>query len=114
LLVAHEWIKDNFEICKDGFIVYKAIGNTPYNKPDNWKIETGAYLTEVCHPDRTLDCACGVNFGTMEWIEKNIENPRVIWKCLIEWEYLLDVVVPYNTDGKARCGTLKLLEVVKE
>jgi hypothetical protein len=109
------WLEENFESNDAGIIVYKAIGNTPNKKnvPPTWKIEQGAYLTEVCHPDRTQDCACGVNFGIIKWIKENIDSPYVIWKCLIEWRYMADVVVPYNTDGKARCGTLKLLEVIK-
>ena len=115
LIVPSAWLAENFESVDEGVIVYKAVGNTP-NKDDvpaTWKFEIGAYLTEVCHPDRTLDCACGVNFGTIDWIKQNIEKPYDIWKCMIEWRYAFDVVVPYNTDGKARCGTLKLLEIVE-
>ena len=115
LIVPSAWLAKNFKTTEEGIIVYKAVGNTPNRDdvPGSWKIEAGAYLTEVCHPDRTLDCACGVNFGTIEWINDNIEKPYDVWKCLIEWRYMADVVVPYNTDGKARCGTLKLLEIVE-
>ena len=115
LIAPSEWLAENFESVDDGLIVYKAVGNTP-NKSDvpaAWKFEAGEYLNDVCHYDRTLDCACGVNFGTIKWIKENIEKPYVIWKCLIEWRYMTDVVVPYNTDGKARCGKLKLLEIVE-
>jgi hypothetical protein len=43
-----------------------------------------------------------------------MDRPYDIWKCLIEWQYAPDIVVPYNTNGKARCGKLKLIEVVRD
>jgi len=30
------------------------------------------------------------------------------------WEDLADVVVPYNTDGKARCARLQLIEPLEK
>ena len=113
LLDAATWLLKNFKAAADGLLVYKAIGKTEYLAPSHWTIEPGAELTEVPNPLRTLDCACGVNFATFEWCEKYF--PRsAIWRCRIAWIDLAGVVVPYHTDGKARCAKLTLLECVKE
>jgi uncharacterized protein YjbI with pentapeptide repeats len=98
---------------KKGIIVYKAIGNTYQSPPEYWDIKPNSFLEEVVNPIRTIDCGCGVNFATLDWIKKNFEN-TTIWKCRILWEDLADVVVPYNTDGKARCARLQLIEPLKE
>lgn len=103
-----EWI-DKFDTCAEGVIVYKALGKTVYESPSSWVIKPGSYLTEVVNPERTLACGSGVNFGTKEYVLRMYPD-ATHWKCLIEWMDLVDVVVPYNTDGKARCARLKLLE----
>jgi hypothetical protein len=108
LLNAAEWIRSNFVVERDYIIVYKRIGQTTYPTPLNWSIEENSVLTEVVHPDRTLDCACGINFGTLKWCSDNYTAAQ-LWACKIEFFDLADVVVPYNTDGKARCGRLTLL-----
>ena len=113
LLDPVEWLKTNFETDAEGVIVYKRIGAgaTAYSPPAHWTIEPGAYLTEVVNPTRTLECACGVNFGTRDWCRWHYEM-AALWRCRIEWWDLAGVVVPYNTDGKARCGRLRLIEPV--
>lgn len=113
LLDAAEWIQESFESTTEGVVVYKAFGDIFYCAPERWEISEGTYITEVCNPCRTDDCGCGVNFGTLEWIHSNIDNPTPIWKCLIKWIDLVSVVVPYNTDGKARCERLELLERIE-
>jgi hypothetical protein len=113
ILDAAEWIQESFESTTEGVVVYKAFGNTPYSAPERWEISEGTNITEVCNPNRTDECGCGVNFGTLEWIQKNINSPTSVWKCLIEWIDLVSVVVPYNTDGKARCERLKLIERIE-
>ncbi len=110
LLDAAEWMKENFVSTSEGVIVYKAFDDTFYYAPERWEISEGAYITEVCNPNRTDECGCGVNFGTLDWTQKNVESPLSVWKCLIEWIDLVSVVVPYNTDGKARCERLRLIE----
>ena len=35
-----------------------------------------------------------------------------VWKCLIRYEWACGITVPYNTNGKIRCGRLQLLNVV--
>jgi len=106
---ASRWMKDNFECTSKGYIVYKAFGETPYADRKKWgKIRAGRILTETVNPCRTIACGCGVNFATKKWIENNYKDVT-IYKCLIKWENAVDIIVPYNTDGKARCGKLKLL-----
>jgi len=115
LIDPSEWIKEYGERCEDGYVFYKTFGEE-YPPPDNWKIEPGEYITEVVNPDRTCDCACGVNVGTLKWITwitKNYPNAEV-YKVLIEWEDSFSVVVPYNTEGKIRCGRVKILGKVEK
>jgi hypothetical protein len=59
----------------------------------------------------TSDCASGINFATREWIARERLSGHV-WKCRIPEGAAY--VVPYNTDGKARCWELDLIEIVKE
>jgi hypothetical protein len=102
-----------FEQTRWGLVVFKAIGQTYFNTPTTWKIQELAFIEENVNPMVTVDCGCGVNFATLKWIRENLPS-SAIWKCLIRWEDLADVVVPYHTDGKARCARLQLLEELKE
>ena len=102
-----------FDKDDKGILVYKAIGNTPYVKAKHWKIEVGSILTETVNSCKVDDCGCGVNFATKEWLRNECENAEAWWLCRIHWIDLADVVVPYNTDGKARCAKLELIEEIK-
>ena len=108
-LKAREWIAENFKKTRKGYVVYKKIGNTSYTKPKSWNIESGEFLEDVVNPHPTNDCGCGVNFGTREWCENNYSDAD-LWECLILLEDAPDIVVPYNTEGKARCGRLQLIK----
>jgi len=112
LLVPSEWMEKNFKKSKDGYIVYKRIGiSTPY--PGYWKgIEEGKILTETCNPDRTDENASGVNFGTFEWCSQHYKGSD-LWECLIKWEWLPDVVVPYSVCSHARCEKLQLMKRIQ-
>ena len=68
-------------------------------------------LEEVPNPDRATECGCGVSVGTREWVDNHYKESPV-WRCRIRWIDLADVVVPFNTDGKARCRKLELIEIV--
>ena len=119
LLNPTTWLREKFKTTPEGLIVYKALGDTYQPAPSHWTTAPGEYLEEVVNPDRGTDCGCGVNFATPEWIQANysgrIQNGTVqVWECLIEWLDLASVVVPFNTDGKARCGRLKLLRTAGE
>ena len=102
----------NFSTNDKGIIVYKTFGYN-YIVPNTWNVSPLSFIEEVVNPDRGTQCGCGINFGTIEWIKENQGEHVEIWKCLIHWEDLADVVVPFNTDGKARCARLQLLEVIK-
>ena len=108
-----KWLKENFESDKKGLIVYKRIGDTSYTTPSNWVIKPKSIIEELgVNPLPTVDCGSGVNFATLEWCKKEYTHSD-LWKCRINWMDLASVVVPYNTDGKARCQRLELLEIVK-
>ena len=112
LLKAREWISENFKKTKNGFVVYKKIGNTSYTMPKSWNIESKSFLEDIVNPNQTEDCGCGVNFGTRQWCDNNYSEAD-LWECLILFEDAPDIVVPYNTDGKARCGRLQLIKKIK-
>jgi hypothetical protein len=115
LLSASKFMADNFayDTTRQGWVVYKAIGSTDYLLPDYWKIEPGSILEEMVNPTRTQECGCGVNFATLFWCKKTYQQ-SVIWECLLHAEDAPDICVPYNTDGKARCGKLELLRIVED
>jgi len=115
-IVSQKKYLSEYTKTKKGIIVYKAIGAaTPYLPPSTWEIKKGNYIEENVNPCRTTLCGCGVNFASKEWILNTYHYGSYdLWKCLIEWEDLSDIVVPYNTDGKARCSRLKLLEIIYE
>jgi hypothetical protein len=114
LMTAKNYLSQ-FKMDKKGIVVFKAFGNTYYSSPVYWDIKPNSFLEETVNPLRTQDCGSGVNFATLEWINKNFADRNItIWKCRILWEDLADVVVPYNTDGKARCARLQLIEPLKE
>lgn len=100
---------EQLEDVEDGVIVYKTFGRffPPRRK---WKIEPLSILEEICNHNRTDQCGCGINVGTKVWTA--FAAKCEIWQCLIRWEWLADVCVPYGTDGKFRCGKLQLLKIV--
>jgi hypothetical protein len=91
--------------------VYKTFG--AYYKNDEWNVESNAYIEENVNPLPTNECGCGINFATLAWVKKDSGESKEIWRCRISWMDSCSIVVPYNTDGKARCGRMQLLEVVK-
>jgi uncharacterized protein YjbI with pentapeptide repeats len=111
ILSATEYIRQNFKKTKAGIIVYKTLGSQfpPNNK---WTIKAKSIIEEVVNPDRTVDCACGINVATLEWVKSNTSETD-IWQCLIKWEWLAGVVVPYHTDGKIRAEKVQLIKTVK-
>ena len=107
-----DYLNENFEKTSEGYIAYKMFGmyNTP---PKTWNIVANSIITETVNSNRTNTCGCGINVATKEWIKNEDPKIKKVWKVLIKWEWLPDVVVPYNTDGKIRCGRVMLLEEVK-
>ena len=114
LLSCSSWLAKKFRTDDKGYLVYKAFGTTTYSPPKEWKIREGAFIEEVPNSLPTQGCACGVNFATKKWCVAFYDASKVdIWLCRIHWKDLPSVVVPYNTDGKARCGRLELIKRVK-
>ena len=111
LLNPEDWVNTHLERDPEGrgIIVYKTFSSN-YPAPPTWIIEPGSVITEVVNPLPTVDCACGVNVATLDWVKRHGRN-WPIWRGLIRWEWLPGVVVPYATDGKFRCGKLELLGI---
>lgn len=110
-----DYLEKNFEKTKDGYLAYKTFG-AYYDPNPSWRIKPGEILKEAVNSDRTVDCGCGVNVSNYDWIVKwifdmhNTKNLDV-WECLIRWEWLPGVVVPYNTHGKIRCERVELVRI---
>ena len=110
LIDAINYMEAHFERTEEGYIAYKTF-NSQYTAPDKWKIKPGEILEEVCNPERTCDCGCGINVAPLGWVKAR--HCGKIYKMLIRFEWLAGVVVPYNTDGKIRCSRAQILEVVE-
>lgn len=93
-----------------GILVYRAQVGI-YSTPEGWSFQPGNFLTETPNPCRTCDCGCGVSFATLAWVREHYAT-QSIWKCRVRFEDLADVVVPFATDGKARCARLELIELI--
>ena len=106
-----QWMQQNFEHDDFGWIVYKTFG--AYYINEHWNVKTDKYIGENVNPLPTNDCGCGINFATLAWVKNYSGENREIWRCRINWIDSCSIVVPYNTNGKARCGRMQLLEVVK-
>lgn len=110
LLSAIDYLKERFEFTSDGIIAYKVFDGS-YNPPKKWVIQSGSIITENVNPNRTNSCGCGINVAPLDWVRSHYNGD--IWKVLIRWEWLVGVVVPYNTDGKIRCERVELVEIVE-
>lgn len=112
LLNASKWMSNNFKKDDLGYIVYKRIGKTEYFMPSYWEIKPSKYISEIVNPDRGTVCGSGVSFGTKDWCEKHYMAAD-LWKCRLRWEDLPGLIVPFHTDGKARCERLELIKIVR-
>ena len=111
LLNPIEYIKENFEKTGDGIIVYTSFGKHFALNP-NWEIAEGSIIEEVVNPLPTVDCGCGINVATKEWARyESAKHP--VWECLIRWEWLAGVVVPYQTEGVIRASRVQLIKPIK-
>lgn len=114
-----EFMDKHFYTVEKGYIVYKSFGMY-FDAPDYWDIEPGSYLEETVNQNPYVSCGSGVNVATEKWVYQNLVSSRersAVWKCLIEWRDLLDVIIPVASTGKIRAGRVKLLEpgvVVRE
>ena len=106
-----DYIMAHFDKTGDGIIVYKTFNNYQQSNP-SWVIEEGSVIEENVNHNRTNNCGCGVNVATLNWVRGHGGQGRDIWECLIRWEWLSDVVVPYHTDGKIRAGRVQLVKII--
>ena len=112
LLDTVNYMEAHFERVERGYIVYKTFGGN-YEPPTEWEIKPESIITETVNFDRCTECGSGINVAPLEWVKREYPNKQ-IWKCLIEWPWLVGVCVPYNTDGKIRASRVRLLEVVSD
>ena len=110
ILDAINYLEANFERTDEGYIVFKTF-NSQYSAPDRWKIEEGEVITEICNPDRTCQCGCGINVAPYQWVRN--AHVGTIYKLLIKFEWLAGVVVPFGTDGKIRTSRVQILGKVE-
>jgi len=104
-----EYLEKNFERNDQGIIVYKSFKENFLPNP-NWVIKEGSIIEEVVNPLPTVECGCGINVATKEYVKRNCY--KQIWECLIRWEWLAGVVVPYQTDGAIRASKVQLIKPV--
>lgn len=105
-----DFLKENFETCKEGIIAYKTIGEF-YTCPKKWDISVGSVLEETVDTNRGCLCGCGVNVATLDWIHAYTYNQTIL-KLLIPWEWTPGIVVPYFSKGKIRCERAKIIGIL--
>ena len=76
LLNSADYILAHFDKSNEGIIAYKTFG-AHYQPNLAWEIKPGAVLEEVVNPNRTNECGCGINVGTLEWVKINCEGDSV-------------------------------------
>lgn len=116
LLNPIDYLKDNFKFDKDGNLIVYKIFNWAYPKNPNWNIKENSIITEEVNYDRTLNCACGINVGTSDYIYDvtlQIKDDFNIWECIIKPEWFPGIVVPYFDLRKIRTSKLMLIKNVK-
>lgn len=110
-----EFLAQNFERneANTGYIVYKTFFLV-YPPPKKWEIIPGSIITENCDLERWNRCSYGINVATLKWLRDNgvSLSASCIWRCEILDEWLADVCVPIDSDGKIRCGKLRLIETI--
>lgn len=95
------------ERTPDGYICYKTFGEH-YDSPKEWEIVEGSVITEFSDINMFEKCSFGINVATIDWVKQNTRGQ--IWKCLIRFEWLTGVTIPFNTDGKFRASRIQLIE----
>lgn len=113
-----DFLKKYFQRNEDntGYIVYK-IFDYIFSPCKEWNICRDSIIEENCDMNRFKACSYGINVATLSWAMRHASSPYSeksipIWKCEINDDWLADVCVPYESNGKIRCGKLKLLDIV--
>lgn len=105
------FMENYFKRVPEGYIAYKTFG-AHFRPNPHWKIEVGSILTETVNPNRQDSCGCGINVAPLKWVAKD-NDARPIYKLLIRNEWLMGVVVPFNSDGHIRCEKAEIIGVVE-
>jgi len=110
LVSSVEWCNQHLNKTNNGWVAYKAVGNTTFAPPDHWRFEPQAVLDATPNIDQRLSCGAGVNVaGTLAWVKDQYPS-STYWRVLVPFD--TTVVVPYGTDGKLRAARVILLEKV--
>jgi hypothetical protein len=99
---------EKLERTAEGYICYKTFGNQ-FKPPDKWVIEENLIIDEFSDTSQFSTCSHGINVATLDWVHRNTTG--TIWKCLIKFEWLVGVTIPFETDGKFRASRVQLLEI---
>lgn len=103
----------------EGFVFYK-IFNYMYPCPDHWVLEKDSVIEEVVDNNGVRGCSYGINVATLDWVQAQMQcvpntgQKIEVWKVLIEYPDLVDVCIPFRTEGKIRAGRVRLLERIDE
>lgn len=100
-----------FKTNKEGYLVYKTFGEV-YASSSSWVIKPLSEITEVVNPLPTVECGCGINVATINWVVENCTF--TVYECLLKFEDLIDCVVPYETKGKFRVGKVTILRALTQ
>lgn len=109
----------SFQKTPKGIIVYKYFGRNEMDLPLHGEVRPGAIIKETVNPDRgCLASSSGIYVASLEWVKGYVtwlhqQNSWIgIWRCLIRWEWLPGIIVPFYSDGEFRTERLELLEEV--
>lgn len=99
LLDPSDWIEENFDSDDEGIIVYKEF---------TWNMPRLNF--SMVHPSRTMLSGSGISFAPLAYLKTRGSSP--IFRCRILWRDAPSIVVPFNTEGVARCSRLQVIEKV--
>jgi hypothetical protein len=107
-----EWMDRMFERTNRGWRVYKTFGRV-YASPPEWDIRAGSTIVEGnLDMNNVQVCGAGINFATEDWQRGEREYEYALWECIVPFN--ATVIVPWETDGKARTDRLVILGVYIE
>jgi hypothetical protein len=113
------WLDKTFKKGPDFYIVYTILGSSnwcsQFYQYENWEIEKNSFIERECYPYRTRWRDEGICFGLFDWMKEERDTflpAGNIWECRLYFKDLFDVVVPYATNGYARCSKLQLIKVI--
>lgn len=109
---AKEWLDKHLYHDAIGYYALKTFGVFFPARVEWIPLVPGKIISEVCiNPDRATQCGTGISIGTETWVREWLSDRYwdIIWVVRVRNEWLADIVVPFQTDGKIRTRTLELL-----